>query len=346
MARKYASLNCIMIVMDFNPSHYINWSQEELLALPDIKKIAHIIKNRLEKKGSIITDMYSCVHEKDIPDDSGFDVITDKKHYHLIIRFKEGTGKTFDELSIIIGIASNFIEKMKPGSNFDNMRAYLIHIKYKNKMQYSPNDVITIAGESYISIYNKNCASWIKAREKVEEAQKNKKKKESIKYKYEQAAKRIKNGELTIHTLYTDPTLRELYFYEHYYKKLETLSINCNELFFCDKTYLLSEIEAGRILSINAILANPKYIGVINRYKSDLESALNNVQNATIKTNESDKSEELKKLSSYVKSLFLRINDGEFTSKSDFIDDENYKKAYDEYKTFFETVFYDFNFDN
>lgn len=48
------------------------------------------------------------------------------------------------------------------------MLAYLIHAKDKDKYQYSPDEVVTLAGKDYLEVYHKRKEIWLKGKAKKE----------------------------------------------------------------------------------------------------------------------------------------------------------------------------------
>ena len=62
-----------------------------------------------------------------------------------------------NEIAKYIGVCPEIIEKSKPGRHsYNNMLAYLTHIKYEDKIQYPPEAVVTLAGTDYMVHYNKH----------------------------------------------------------------------------------------------------------------------------------------------------------------------------------------------
>lgn len=109
----------------------------------DCKATAEVIKKRLESHGLKIKEMYAIEHKSN----------NEWKHYHILSKL-EGEGATLDEIADYLGIVPEMIEKPKPGRyTYENMLSYLIHIKDVDKIQYSPDDVITLVGKNYSEYY-------------------------------------------------------------------------------------------------------------------------------------------------------------------------------------------------
>ena len=151
MARKEADLSIFTMASDYDPAHY-NWTKNELAALGDCRATAEIIKKHLEDNGAKVKEMYVIEHKCEKKADSkaedhhkGTDET--KPHYHILVKFEPSYGATLEEIAEYIGVPQNAIEKLKPGGHsYYNMLAYLTHIKYEKKIQYEPEDVVTLAG--------------------------------------------------------------------------------------------------------------------------------------------------------------------------------------------------------
>lgn len=221
MARLNANLSFFMLASDYDPAHY-NWPEKELAALGDCKAIAEVIKKRLEDNGVKVKEMYAIEHKGEKKADSKskeYHNSTDatKPHYHIVARLEPSHGATLEEIAEYIGVPPEVIEKPKPGRySYDNMLAYLTHIKDESKIQYAPEDVVTLAGSNYMDYYNQRKERWIKAREIV--AQKGGKTLDRL---FREAVSKLKSGELFYRELAGVPKYRELLFNAKYQSKLE-----------------------------------------------------------------------------------------------------------------------------
>ena len=172
MARLNADLSFFMLVSDYNPEHY-NWPEKELSALGDCKATAEVIKKRLEDNGVKVKEMYAIEHKGEKKADSKskeYHNSTDatKPHYHIVARLEPSHGATLEEIAEYIGVPPEVIEKPRPGRySYPNSLSYLTHIKYENKIQYAPEDVVTLAGTDYMDYYDENKESWLKGRDFV-----------------------------------------------------------------------------------------------------------------------------------------------------------------------------------
>lgn len=173
MARKDATLRTLTLAQDFAPEHWPGWTGAEKAMLGNCEEMGKIIKKRLEDGGCEIVEMYGMIHDKDehrLWDEYEmlYKLQFSLAHIHIVVKLAPEKGKTFDELAELIGIKSNYIEKPKAGRYaYDNMLAYLTHIKYHKKYQYAPQDVITFAGKDYMEYYRERYEAWMKGRAKL-----------------------------------------------------------------------------------------------------------------------------------------------------------------------------------
>ena len=141
--------------------------------------LGNCILTYLLAAGLIVDVLYIIVHDKD--EQIGWDeakqeetIIKKATHAHLAIQFKKGGGGTLEQIAEAVGIEPQYVEKPKKGRYaWDNMLAYLTHIKYPDKYQYDPANVVTICRPeernilSYKKIYNDRREEWIKGRAAV-----------------------------------------------------------------------------------------------------------------------------------------------------------------------------------
>lgn len=172
MARKEATLSCVTFAQDFIPEHWPGWSDEEKALLGDIEAMGRNIKKRLEAGGCALLEMYGTKHDKDEHKlwdeyEMAYKLQFSLAHVHFVVKFAIGKGATLEKLAELIGINPNFIEKPKSGRyTYDNMLAYLPHIKYPNKYQYDPQSVVTLVGLDYMVHYRKRYEAWMRGRAK------------------------------------------------------------------------------------------------------------------------------------------------------------------------------------
>ena len=188
MARTEAPLRMCMVTQELNEAHFTGWTDAELQAIRNCDPVAigEVLYRRLFAADIIAEEWHCCIHDKDVSqvwDETVKDyVLVPKiKHFHCVMRFyldDTHQGGTLSAIAAAIGIAPQYIEKAKRGANaWDNMVAYLIHIKYENKAQYSPDIVVSggsLNGKTkaplfrpYREIYNERRADWLKGRAKL-----------------------------------------------------------------------------------------------------------------------------------------------------------------------------------
>lgn len=64
-----------------------------------------------------------------------------------------------------IGVEPQYLERAKSGRySYDNLLAYLVHAKDKDKFLYNPKNVTTAVGEDYLSVYNRRRETWLRGR--------------------------------------------------------------------------------------------------------------------------------------------------------------------------------------
>ena len=208
MARKEANLEIILIAQDFLPEHW-NWTPQEKAYLGDVAEMGKIIKTRLEADGCEVFEMYAVKHDKDEQklwneQKMAYEIKLTSNHGHFVIKLKKGTGKILSAIAALIGLEPNFIEKPKRGRYaYDNMLAYLIHIKYDKKYQYPVSDVYTIAGKPYAEYYAERREAWLRGRA-VKSIADARKLLEPLKYK-------LAKGEITLNEIIENEEYRQTY---------------------------------------------------------------------------------------------------------------------------------------
>ena len=236
MARNEADLTIFMLVSDYDPAHYYNWTEKELSALGNgCKAIAEVVKDRLEANGTKVEEMYVIEHHNGTNET--------KPHYHILVKFVDKQGATLNEIAKYISVCPEIIEKSKPGRHsYNNMLAYLTHIKYENKIQYAPEDVVTLAGTDYLDYFNKNKERWIKARSIVA-----KKGGTPLDRLFRKAVHKLESGELSCEELAGIPEYRKLFLNAKYQRKLEAAAKRVEKLALLDFRRLYSKVQNKEI---------------------------------------------------------------------------------------------------
>lgn len=171
MIKKEAKLTTIMLVQQLENEYWLSSDYQK--PLQDAKSgncrpLLEMIVEKLEKHGIIVKDAYIIKHDKDkvaIWNPNEMKNIFENKedHVHALLKFEKGA--SLNKLALAIQVEPQYLEKLKSGRyGYDNCLAYLCHSKQENKHQYQPEEVITVRGEEYISIYHRSIETWMKGR--------------------------------------------------------------------------------------------------------------------------------------------------------------------------------------
>lgn len=213
-------LTLFMVASDYDPTHY-KWTETELSALGNCRATAEVIKKRLEDNGTKVMKMYAIEHKGEKTADSKSEehhkgIDETKLHYHIVVKF-ESKQATLKDIAKYIGVRPEIIEKADPGRHsYDKMLSYLTHIKYVDMIQYTPEDVVTLAGSDYTLYYNKHKESWIKARHFIA-----KNGGKPLNRLFREAVSKMESGELFYDELAGISKYRKLLFDSRYQPKLE-----------------------------------------------------------------------------------------------------------------------------
>lgn len=169
--KKEALLTSVAITQYFETKYWKNGWDEELIKSENIEKILEEIVRRVSEIATV-SEAYAIKHDKDTS--IGFDSVTrttttklKKPHMHALLKFEKGA--TLTDLAVQIGLKPEYLEKAKSGRyGYDNLLAYLIHAKDKDKYQYSPDEVFTLIGKNYLEVYHERKESWLKGKAKKE----------------------------------------------------------------------------------------------------------------------------------------------------------------------------------
>ncbi len=145
--------------------------------------LATIILQQLNHNGLVPLEIYAIIHNSDnreVWDEAHKTYVIEAKptHLHLLTKLAPVNGSPNPKalLSFIAaacGVQPNEIEKPDRGRYaYDNMLAYLIHIKDTDKYQYDPTAVLTLSNENvtkkkvrnYMDIYAERHAVWERGR--------------------------------------------------------------------------------------------------------------------------------------------------------------------------------------
>ena len=167
--KKEALLTSVAITQYFETKYWKNGWDEELIKSANVEKILEEIVRRVSEIATV-SEAYAIKHDKDTS--IGFDSVTrttttklKKPHMHALLKFEKGA--TLTDLAVQIGLEPQYLEKAKSGRyGYDNLLAYLIHAKDKDKYQYSPDEVISLIGKDYLKVYRERQVSWLKGKAK------------------------------------------------------------------------------------------------------------------------------------------------------------------------------------
>lgn len=171
MRKKEANLTAIMLVQQLEDEHWKTWDDITSVKLArdgDIRPLLETVINKLNKANITVKEAYGIKHDKDevrVWDQKLMKNVIEKKAIHVHFLFKFERGASLNKIALAIGIEPQYLEKLKSGRyGYDNCLAYLVHAKDEQKYQYQPEEVVTVLGEDYSSIYHRNMHTWLKGR--------------------------------------------------------------------------------------------------------------------------------------------------------------------------------------
>lgn len=172
---KSSNLTAIMLVQQLEDEHWSLWDDKTAIQIArsgNCRPLLEAIVNRLNSENIKVEEAYGIIHNKDVVtvwNSKEMKNINKLKANHIHFLFKFEKGASLQKLAIAIGVEPQYLEKLKSGRyGYDNCQAYLVHAKDEAKYQYSADEVVTVLGEDYISLYNRKMESWIRGRAKKE----------------------------------------------------------------------------------------------------------------------------------------------------------------------------------
>ena len=171
MNKKEANLTTIMLVQQLEPEFWETWQDTSPILEAknaNIKPLLETIVKRLSDDDIDVIECYGIIHDKDKRtvwnQEEMKNVIENKEpHIHVLMKFKKGA--SLNKLAIAIGVEPQYLEKLKSGRyGCDNALSYLGHYKSDDKFQYSPEEVVTLLGEDYKSVYSRRIDTWLKGK--------------------------------------------------------------------------------------------------------------------------------------------------------------------------------------
>ena len=170
--KKYANLTAIMLVQQLEDEHWKTWQDKTALKKArdenNIRPLLETVTNKLNKADITVKEAYGIKHDKDeinVWNQELMKNVIEKKAEHIHFLFKFEKGASLNRIAIAIGVEPQYLEKLKSGRyGYDNCLAYLVHAKDESKYQYKPDEVVTVKGENYTSVYHRCMETWIRGR--------------------------------------------------------------------------------------------------------------------------------------------------------------------------------------
>ncbi len=171
MAKKESALRAIMLVQQLEEKYWLSPEYKDTIQQAengDCRPLLEVIVKKLQNNDIIPIEAYIIKHDKDeisIWDAKELKNVIKKKaeHVHVLLKFEKGA--SLNKISLAIGVESQYLEKLKSGRyGYENCLAYLVHAKDESKHQYQPEEVVTVLGEDYVSLYHRNMSTWVKGR--------------------------------------------------------------------------------------------------------------------------------------------------------------------------------------
>ena len=169
--KKEANLTTIMVVQQLEEEHWLSSDYKTPLQQAkegDCRPLLEMIIEKLEEQDILVKEAYIIKHDKDkVSTWNSIEmkniIETKVEHVHVLLKFEKGA--SLNKLALAIQVEPQYLEKLKSGRyGYDNCLAYLCHCKDENKHQYKPEEVTTVRGEDYISIYHRSMETWTKGR--------------------------------------------------------------------------------------------------------------------------------------------------------------------------------------
>lgn len=171
MAKKEANLTAIMLVQQLEEEYWLSNDYKSIIQKAkdgNCRPLLEMIIQKLEEHDIIAKEAYIIKHDKDKvtiwnPDKMKNEINDKEEHVHALLKFEKGA--SLKKIALAIGVEPQYLEKLKSGRyGYDNCLAYLVHAKDESKYQYHPEEVITLLGEDYTSLYHRNMKTWVKGR--------------------------------------------------------------------------------------------------------------------------------------------------------------------------------------
>ena len=170
--KKDANLTAIMLVQQLEDEHWITWQDKTALKQArdesNIRPLLETVTDKLNKADITVKEAYGIKHDKDeinVWNQELMKNVIEKKAEHIHFLFKFEKGASLNRIALAVGVEPQYLEKLKSGRyGYDNCLAYLVHAKDESKYQYKPDEVVTVKGENYSSVYHRCMETWVRGR--------------------------------------------------------------------------------------------------------------------------------------------------------------------------------------
>lgn len=171
MRKKETNLTAIMLVQQLEEKYWLSPDYKgpvQQAKNGDCRPLLAMIIKKLKSSDIIVKEAYIIKHDKDKVSTWNSNLMTntveDKAvHVHALLKFEKGA--SLNKIALAVEVEPQYLEKLKSGRyGYDNCLAYLVHAKDETKHQYLPEEVTTVLGEDYTSIYNRSIETWLKGR--------------------------------------------------------------------------------------------------------------------------------------------------------------------------------------
>lgn len=170
MTKKETNLTAIMLVQQLENEYWKEDYKETIKFAKggDCRPLLEKIIQKLDTNDIKVKEAYIIKHDKDtisVWNQKEMKNVIENKAEHVHALFKFEKGASLSKIALAIGVEPQYLEKLKSGRyGYDNCLAYLVHAKDETKYQYQPEEVVTILGEDYTSIYHRSMETWVKGR--------------------------------------------------------------------------------------------------------------------------------------------------------------------------------------
>lgn len=171
MRKKETNLTAIMLVQQLEEKYWLSPDYKgpvQQAKNGDCRPLLAMIIKKLKSSDIIVKEAYIIKHDKDKVSTWNSNLMTstveDKAvHVHALLKFEKGA--SLNKIALAVEVEPQYLEKLKSGRyGYDNCLAYLVHAKDETKHPYLPEEVTTVLGEDYTSIYNQSIETWLKGR--------------------------------------------------------------------------------------------------------------------------------------------------------------------------------------